>query len=74
MIFGLLAENPDRRFGITEIKQHPWYRGETVTSEQMQAEFRKRMGPMKYEKTQKEKSRFQTYAFKKNFQFNRNKK
>jgi serine/threonine protein kinase len=70
LIFGLLAENPEKRFSITEIKLHPWYKGPVVTCEEMQTEFRKRLGPMKYEKTQRERSRMATFAFKK-FQFNK---
>lgn len=68
LIFGMLDPDPTKRFTCVEIKKHPWMQEETATQEEMIKEFKKRHGPMLYEKKSKEKCRLQTYAFRKKFQ------
>ena len=68
LIFGMQDADPSKRLKCVEIKNHPWMQEETATSEEMEREFKRRHGPMVYEKTQKLRCRLQTFAFKKKVQ------
>ena len=38
----MLQFNPQQRLTISQIKQHPWYQGQVMTSEEMFMEFSQR--------------------------------
>ena len=54
LMFGMLASDVNKRQTIEEIKKHAWWKGECSTKEEMQKEFMKRTGPMKYSKRKQE--------------------
>ena len=64
LIFGILEPMPDKRLTIEDIKRHQWMKGPCATSEEMEREFRKRHGPMKYAKKQQEVEKLREHEFK----------
>lgn len=64
LIFGILEPNPDKRLTIDEIRKHAWMKGPTATPEEMEREFRKRHGPMRYTRKQQEVEKLREYEFK----------
>ena len=46
----MLAENPEARWTIQQIRENRWMKEEVATKEEMIEEFKRRFGPMKYQK------------------------
>ena len=63
LITGMLQLDPTHRLSISEIKQHPWYQGQTVTLEEINEEFNKRKAAIDAEAESKRQEEEQKKQF-----------